>query len=280
MDSPNALLTFQTYSPRVMQATLDLDALYPDGYQQAAFLHRFADFSRSHPAHSSLFEQAGHLLTYRSEQIVPERSDSRPPLLLVFGNPASHSVEAGMFFASEGNGREHRLWQGLSNAGILSFHRGEKSASDQDLDGNELRQDSLFSLDYDSPCRLGLAVYFSFPTPASHPKWAGVTGLRRLFGKQALDRIIEYERKRLNQVIHDFIGEAGAIIVFQKDAYIGLASTDSPTYTLPDAQAGLLIGSYRLAPHVRLYGCPPTRLIHSQQTQTVLRMLQERISLR
>ena len=43
-------------------------------------------------------------LVYRTEQLVPEKKDKRPPLLLVFGNPASHSVQAGMFFAFDDDG--------------------------------------------------------------------------------------------------------------------------------------------------------------------------------
>ena len=31
----------------------------------------------------------------------------------MLGNPASHSVEAGMFFAFEGDGKEHRFWKNI-----------------------------------------------------------------------------------------------------------------------------------------------------------------------
>ena len=36
-------------------------------------------------------------------QLIPAKTDKRPPLLLVLGNPATHSVESGMFFSFEGN---------------------------------------------------------------------------------------------------------------------------------------------------------------------------------
>jgi len=41
---------------------------------------------------------------------------------LVFGNPASHSVAAGMFFAFKDNRKENRFWKSiLRPAGVLSF---------------------------------------------------------------------------------------------------------------------------------------------------------------
>jgi len=45
----------------------------------------------------------GDILSYKSEQLVPTKTDKRPSLLLVLGNPATHSVESGMFFSFEGN---------------------------------------------------------------------------------------------------------------------------------------------------------------------------------
>ncbi len=260
----------------LMQATLDLDELYPDHRQRACFQDRFAEFMTSNPAHSRLFGQTGDLLTYRTEQLIPEKSDSRMPLLLVFGNPASHSVNAGMFFASEGNGREHRLWQGLRNADILSFHQ-EGNTDSQEGDRNKFRRDCLYGLNYDTPFRIGMAVYYSLPTPSSGSKWAGVPGLRVLFGQKALNRIGEFEKNRLSQVIQDFAGHTGTIFVFQKDAYIGLASAESPAYTVSGAQAGSLVGYSRSDPRVRLYGCPPTRYMHTLRARTVLHTFKERI---
>ena len=65
-----------------------------------------------------IFELQGNKLTYKSEQLIPVKTDKRSPLQLVLGNPASYSVEAGMFFAFEGDGKEHRFWKNILNRQI------------------------------------------------------------------------------------------------------------------------------------------------------------------
>jgi len=49
-----------------------------------------------------------------------------PPLLPVLGNPASHPVKAGMFFAFEKNKKEHRFWKNILTqvCHIFSFNIG------------------------------------------------------------------------------------------------------------------------------------------------------------
>ena len=49
-------------------------------------------------------------LVYFTEEITPEKTDSRKPLLPPFGNPALQSAIEEMFFAGEGKGKEHRIW--------------------------------------------------------------------------------------------------------------------------------------------------------------------------
>jgi len=44
---------------------------------------------------------------------MPAKRDSRVPVLLIFGNPASHSITSGMFFSPKENGAVNRFWEHL-----------------------------------------------------------------------------------------------------------------------------------------------------------------------
>jgi hypothetical protein len=65
------------------------------------FESRWSDFLKSDDNNDYLFILQKDSLIYRTEQLVPKKKDKRPPLLLIFGNPASHSVKAGMFAFTE-----------------------------------------------------------------------------------------------------------------------------------------------------------------------------------
>jgi len=184
------LLTVKDVEPGIQRVTMDVDALYLDDNQKAHFERKLRKFLESDPVDSWIFDRKDNAVTYLTEDIVPKKKDQRPPLLLLFGNPASHSVASGMFFASEGDEREHRFWKLLSKAGILSFSPLPGANSSKSLSElNKSRKTELFELSYDSPFRIGLAVFYTMPSPASRYPWAGVGGLNRLFGKAALARI-------------------------------------------------------------------------------------------
>jgi hypothetical protein len=184
--------------------------------------------------------------------------------LFVAGNPASHSVYDKMFFASEGREglrREHRFWRILRKADILSFPSiSEKESLDR---RNCSRKTALYELSYDPPFRIGLAVFYTMPSPASKA-WAGVDGLRRLFGAEALSRIGECEKRRMDRIIRDFVSPNGAVIALQKDAYLGLKDSESPNYSLREAGEGSLKGHCERELKVRLFCTPPTRLLEGK----------------
>ena len=76
----------------------------------------------SDPANPDIYRLDGYRLIRTIEQLIPEKADHRPPLLLVLGNPATHSVKAGMFFSFEDAGREHRFWKSiLRPSGVLDI---------------------------------------------------------------------------------------------------------------------------------------------------------------
>ncbi len=256
-----SLFTFEDLKPGIQQVTLNVGALYPEERQRKTFEENLSEFLSSDPVHSSIFKWAGDTVTYRTECIIPTRRDQRPALLLVFGNPASHSVDSEMFFAFEGKRREHRFWRILGKAHFLSF----SSIVNVDCvdERNRLRKKDLYQLSYDSPFRIGLAVYYTMPSPASG-SWAGVKGLLRLFGKEALAKIGEQEKSRIAQIIREFVSPNGAVIAFQKDAYVALKSSTSPDYALDKAMEGSLIGNCQCEPYVRLFCLPPTRLLQGK----------------
>ena len=71
-------------------------------------------------------------------------------------------------------------------------------------------------------------------------------------------------------ILRDFMPTGGAVMAFQRDAYEGLCSDDSPAYALTSAKAGKLYGQCRYGTDVLLVGAPPTRYLHSGKMQDVL----------
>ncbi len=220
---------------------------------------------------------AGDKVEYLTECIIPGKEDLRPPLLLVFGNPAPQSVCAEMFFAFEGTRQEHRFWRTLKETSLLVFpwdvNEDRKSTPEE---RNQLRKESLYQLSYESPFRIGLAIFCTMPSGASGP-WSGVAGLRRLFGARAFQRICVCESERVNGLIRGFVRAKGAVITFQKDAYLWIRSLASPDYALDEAKTGHLIGTCRCDPRTMLLCCPPTRLMHGPKSRVLLRDFMERI---
>lgn len=268
------LLTFEDTKLGIQKVILDVSALYPDAKKRKQFEDNYLKFSEADSYHSSVFGRADDLITYQTECILPTRNDQRPPLLLVFGNPASHSVASEMFFSYEGKKgkeKEHRIWKMLSEAKILSFPSTAKIKSIDKV--NRLRKKALYDLSYCSPFRIGLAVFYSMPSLASNPRWSGVTGLRRLFGKEALTKIGKCEKVRIDGIISKFVSPSGAVIAFQKDAYLAIKSPapESPEYTLEKAKAGSLVGKCQCDSNISLFCLPPTRLFYDKKVIGLLR---------
>ena len=257
------LLTMEDVEPGIQEVILEIDALYLDDNQKEHFEQKLLKFLESDPVHSEIFHRRDNAVTYLTENLVPKKKDQRPPLLLLFGNPASHSVASGMFFSYEGNEREHRFWKILSRAGMLSFSPLSVGDSQESLNElNKSRKTELFELSYDSPFRIGLAVFYTMPSPASLCPWAGVRGLNRLFGREALARVGRVEKERMERIIGEFVSPDGAVVTFQKDAYLAIKSAATPGYELPKAKAGHLIGNCQCDSDIRLFCLPPTRLLH------------------
>jgi hypothetical protein len=91
---------------------------------------------------------------------------------------------------------------------------------------------------------------YTFPSSASKPKWSGVRGVERLFGKKAMSEIAEIEKQRVRTCMSQFLAKGGAIVVLQKDAYNSIGQN---RYDLKLAVDGKLRSSYKEIP---IYGTP------------------------
>ena len=150
-----------------LECEIDLCQLFDTCREREWFEHRWDAFLESDPHNPEIFEKTGNRLHYSSEQLVPEKQDDRPPLLLVLGNPASQSVANGMFFSFEGNGTEHRFWNRILRApGILKLSYDKNQTVDK---LNEIRKKQLLDLAYESPFRIGLCVFITLPSAPKPP---------------------------------------------------------------------------------------------------------------
>jgi len=113
MSKPEKLIRFRKKSSIRLECAIDLNRLFEAENERSRFDEKWISFLKSEPHNQKIYRLNGNQLTYQSEHLIPLKKDNRPPLLLVFGNPASHSVAAGMFFAFKDNGKESRFWKSI-----------------------------------------------------------------------------------------------------------------------------------------------------------------------
>lgn len=241
----------------IQEFKLNLLDLYPTVDERRSFNKRYREFLESDGDNQKIFSLIDDTLIYSSEVFISDKIDNRPPLLLLLGNPASHSVAAGMCFAFEKGDQEHRFWRLLDNTGVLKFSDQSPISADPD-EMNEMRRNALWELRYQSPFRIGIAVFCSLPSAASK-NWSGVRGVIKLLGTKAFRIISLQEENRITMLISRFIGSSGGIITFQKDAYEGVRSRETRTYDINKARLYELKGKYKSSQHIYLAGAPPTR---------------------
>jgi hypothetical protein len=267
----DSMLVFEENLFGIPECELDLAKLFPDKKERLRFDGKLQSFLASDPTNSEIYFLKRDALRYYTESFISNNNDGRPPLLLLLGNPASHSTAAGMCFAFEGSRREHRFWKALRETELLDFLPEQIDPNHNYRELNNLRKQALLNLDYISPFRVGIAVFYSMPSPASDQKWSGVNGLRRLLGQRALNIIAAEEEKRIARILDVFMKQAGGIIVFQRDAYNNLISQDSLPYSLNLALQGSLIGKYKRDSRIPLVGSPPTRRLRGESSMAAFR---------
>lgn len=258
----------QSKHPAHLDCEINLLELFPTKEEREKFDSKYDTFFKSDADNCYVYDLKNNSLFYITEQLIPAKTDERPPVLLIFGNPATHSIKDGMFFSSAKDGKENRFWKHLLQpAGVLDLVFDEGIST---KDRNKLRLERMLALNYDTPFRIGLCVYRSMPSSAGGTL-SGVAGIRKLIGKRPLERLERGERERVMEVIMRFLESGGAVVTFQKDAWNGLRSFNDPEYSIELAKAGKLRGTVNGLPHIPLFGVPPTRLLGP--TRKVLRQL-------
>ncbi len=278
----NELLRFSSAGRGMLEATLDIGKLYRSQPQEREyFKRRFSNFD-SHISNKvyafngrKLFELKGDLLIYQTEQIIAPICDGRKPLLLIFGNPASHSVSDGMFFAyrntRNGGKINHPLWKVLKELKYLTFESDNSSDINISIvERGQIRKQELFELKYTSSFCISMAVYYSMPTPSSG-LWGYVAGIKKLFGAKALLEIERSEKQnRINPILKQLSKSGGAVLAFQRNAYNGIKSEGNQLYSQKEVFKGKLIGECSNFTDVKLLCSPPTRAIEWATTKDVL----------
>lgn len=259
MGNNKKILTYRQTNPGQIKCTIDLSRLFEIQSELESFKAKWPLFLKSDEEYNPKiykFNEKKQTLIYDSEQLVPTRTDNRPPILLVFGNPASHSVVNGVFFSFEDQKREHRFWKIMRNSGVLDLliesHLPIKEQNNQ-------RKQRLLELNYNTPFRIGLCVFISMPSAPSKD-YSGVAGIQKLIGAKAMRRLEEAERERVLECAKKFLSPDGAVVAFQKNAWNCLCSENDPKYDRKLALSGKLKRSFIGNPKIRIFCVPPTRL--------------------
>lgn len=253
------ILSYRQIDQVKLLCRINLKQLFPTTKkrERERFEKKWNAFVESDPFNNEIFERKGDLLKYQSEQLIPTKVDNRPPLLLILGNPANHSVKEGMFFSFEGDKKEHRFWKHILHpAGILGLPY-DKKLSVSAL--NKHRKNQLLNLNYKSTFRIGLCVFISIPSAPSGP-WSGIAGVQKLIGAKAMRELEKEEGRRVIECAKKFLAPNGIAVAFQKNAWNALRSSKDREYKLTLAKDGKLKGRLKEMTNVPLLGVPPTRL--------------------
>ena len=82
--------------PGIQRMAMDARLLYPDRSERHQFEERLREFLKVDTCDKVINYHDG-VVSYLTESVVPAKLDLRPPLLLLFGNPAPESVRRGCF---------------------------------------------------------------------------------------------------------------------------------------------------------------------------------------
>jgi hypothetical protein len=251
------ILTCRQIGQVKLACKIRLDRLFPDQKCRKRFDEKWPHFIKDN-CNDDIYHLEGGKLSYDSEQLIPTKTNARPSLLLVLGNPASESVKRGMFFATDKDGKELHFWNYiLKDAGLLSPPKINKFTAKA---LNQSRKRQLQNPDDKAKFRIGLSVFISMPSAAGG-KWSGVAGIQKLLGAAAFRTIEKEETERIISCARKFVQKNGAVITFQKNAWENLRSENDPVYSIDKAKGGKLIGHLKGNAGILLYGVPPTRLV-------------------
>jgi hypothetical protein len=77
----------ETLLPGIERMRLNIGSLYPDPILRQSFESRLIEFFKVGTIPKIMCYNGG-VLTYDTGAVIPHKQDSRPPLMLLFGNPA------------------------------------------------------------------------------------------------------------------------------------------------------------------------------------------------
>ncbi len=164
-----------------------------------------------------IYKFDGNKLTYISETLFPlEGCGNRPKVLIVFGNPAFHSVKNGMFFFSRDNNQRHGMWGKLQKANLIKkVHFSDDNRFLARKREAEERKKLISAGQASEKYTLGMTTFFSFPTPV-RGRFRDVQGVEKLLRPILKDVIIPFEVERI--LSYPFSQDAILIFV-QKSSY-------------------------------------------------------------
>ncbi len=190
-------------------------------------------------------------------------------LLMVLGNPATHSVAEKMFFSYEKtrNGKrfkEHRFWKALRDLGILKFDRNVEEPT---AENNSYKRNCLLNGRYTSDFNLFLLPYFSFPTPATG-RFNGVGGIRKMVGRDVFEEMKKFEFQRFENIISS--NDINNVICFQKTNVLEEIKRHTRHERIKDILGKPVYKINVASKDVILYTTEPTRAILTDNGKQVL----------
>ena len=252
-----SILNWRQIGQVKLECMIRLDRLFPDQKSRKRFDDKWKNFIKD-SCNDEIYRLQGNTLSYDSEQLIPTKTNGKPSLLLVLGNPASESFKRGMFFATDKDGKELRFWKHILGKSKFLPSFKEKNLPARHL--NQRRKNQLFNLDDKARFLIGLSVFISMPSAAGG-KWSGVAGIQKMLGTAAFRMIEKEETERIISCARKFVQNNGAVISFQKNAWENLRSENDPEYSIDKAKEGKLIGHLKGNSKIQLFGVTPTRLV-------------------
>jgi hypothetical protein len=160
------------------------------------------------------------ILKYKSETILPSvnRRD-KEKILMVFGNPATHSIKNGMFYFSSGTDKRHTMWSKLQEAGLMKSvdcnTKGMELLERRKLEADQRRK-LIVNGTTSEKYLIGLTTFYSFPTPVIQGyDFSNVAGVQELFGPI----LSEINRMEFDRILSYPFAKNATLVFVQKDTY-------------------------------------------------------------
>jgi len=214
--SSNKLIELSKISNGQYTVTIDL-GIIPNS-ERKDFKHNIKELRKDCEGDTrNIYKLKGNKFCYISETLFPHGGYvKKPKVLIVFGNPAFHSIKNGMFFFSRANNQRHGMWGKLQKAKLIKpVHFDDRDLLLARTREAEERKNLISKGQASEEYCLGLTTFYSFPTPVEG-SFRDVQGAEKLFKPILEDTIIPFEVSRILK----YPFTKNAIIVFvQKSSY-------------------------------------------------------------